>query len=71
MDPYSGKTYTAEQVPYLPTEVRERLVTIEGDIAGIERVSRAVGHYSSVTGNDKAKRRAANKSARKARRANR
>jgi hypothetical protein len=71
MDPYSGKTYTSAEVPYLPLMVRSRLVSIGGSDADVARVSRAVEHYSAITGTDKAKRRAANKAARKARRANR
>jgi hypothetical protein len=71
MDPYSGKTYSQGDVQSLPTEVRDRLVTVEGDQQQVAHLSRAVAHYAAVTGQDKARRRAANKAARKARRASR
>jgi hypothetical protein len=69
MDPHSGKLY-----PSLDAAKADGVadpILLEGPPAELERVSRAVAHYSAVTRGDKSKRRAANKVARKARRAGR
>jgi hypothetical protein len=71
MDPYSGRVYSDAEVKYLPAETRAGLVEISGSPAAISRLSHAAAHYSAVTGPDKARRRVANKAARKARRHNR
>lgn len=71
MDPNSGRLYTPEQVAKLDAESRARLVELRGKPEDIERVSRATAHYADMTGQNREKRRAASKAARKARRNNR
>jgi hypothetical protein len=55
----------------LPASVQQDYVQVDGSPQNLARVSRAVAHYSAITSPDKARRRAANKAARKARRNNR
>lgn len=71
MDPYSGRTYTAEQMEALPTNIRERLVMVEGRATDVARLSAAAATFAGITSDERAKRRKARKVARASRRANR
>jgi hypothetical protein len=71
MNPFTGQTFTRAEFTALPATERAQLVEVKGSPAALDRLSRAAAHYSAVTGPDKARRRAANKAARKSRRHNR
>jgi hypothetical protein len=67
MDPHSGKLYpslAAAQAAGVPAPVE-----VSGSPEAIAQLSRAAAHYGSLS--DRAKRRAANKVARRSRRRNR